>query len=855
MIYDRYFEVWGNTLKRSNTKAEHVVIPDVVKRIGSNVFTHRDCIRSITLPEGVTTIDPEAFANCGNLEEINLPKGLTFIGADAFRDCSSLKSIHIPAGVTVVGNRAFLRCRSLTDVTFAEGVTVIGDSAFYGCASIISLTIPSSISRIEECAFFQCRSLKGLFIYDGIEELGRYAFYKCSALTAVRLPETLKTIGIGTFSRCTSLTDINIPKGLAHIDKYAFFHCDALDIFIPGSPTVGTEALTCVKSILAPNMPISNYATPENKLEALMGYWNNIDLFTDRKVADTYKRYAMLRRKQILPEIFEHDLVERLIFYAENKKITAVNYEEEYLNPAMEQNATDCITFLIDWQGRNISPQETERAFERELMKDPLNAADMKKLWSYEILPDGTLSLVSYKGDETDVYVPERIGKRTVTQLGDNVFSDTNINGAYKSDSRRNSLGCIRTVTLPDTITHIGKKAFYRRNMLTSVSIPDSVVSIGEDAFKGCRSLSDENGFIIVKNILFERLRYEGDIVIPDGVKAIDCDVFNNGAIYTVKLPEGLERIGRDAFAECGVLDSINIPDSVRYIGEGAFRKCFSLPEFNMPKDIEFIGDRAFHGCTALKDENDFIIFKNILFGYCGREEYVTVPDGVTEIGSRAFYNSTHIKEITLPESLRKIGSEAFYNCTHIKEITLPESLRKIGSEAFAGCMSLRKINLHEGIEAFGAMAFKGCRELSDVCGFVSANNVLYDYFGSEDSIIIPRGITEIEEKALSYNSDITAAVIARTVRHIGSSAFYRCRKLATVVLLDGIESIGSKAFSNCQRLTRVSIPASVQEIASDVFAASPKVKIGGIKGSFAESYAKKYNIPFEVEEGPARRL
>lgn len=66
----------------------------------------------------------------------------------------------------------------------------------------------------------------------------------------------------------------------------------------------------------------------------------------------------------------------------------------------------------------------------------------------------------------------------------------------------------------------------------------------------------------------------------------------------------------------------------------------------------------------------------------------VIIDDGVTSIGSYAFYECLNLTTVYIPDSIAQIGNYAFYGCPNLKEISLPNSVVYIGSYAFydSGC-------------------------------------------------------------------------------------------------------------------------------------------------------------------------
>lgn len=53
-----------------------------------------------------------------------------------------------------------------------------------------------------------------------------------------------------------------------------------------------------------------------------------------------------------------------------------------------------------------------------------------------------------------------------------------------------------------------------------------------------------------------------------------------------------------------------------------------------------------------------FVIKNGVLKKYTGQDEKIAIPQGVTAIGSKAFYHCERLVEIDIPESVTSIGVE-----------------------------------------------------------------------------------------------------------------------------------------------------------------------------------------------------
>jgi hypothetical protein len=97
----------------------------------------------------------------------------------------------------------------------------------------------------------------------------------------------------------------------------------------------------------------------------------------------------------------------------------------------------------------------------------------------------------------------------------------------------------------------------------------------------------------------------------------------------------------------------------------------------------------------------------------------------------------------------------------------------------------------------------------------------LEQYFASlhPRSVIVPKGVTEIEECAFQGCTSLASIALPETVTTIGVYAFYGCASLAAITFPEGLTTIGYGAFDGCTSLAAIAIPEGVTTIERDVFA------------------------------------
>jgi len=101
--------------------------------------------------------------------------------------------------------------------------------------------------------------------------------------------------------------------------------------------------------------------------------------------------------------------------------------------------------------------------------------------------------------------------------------------------------------------------------------------------------------------------------------------------------------------------------------------------------------------------------------GGCGTLVGITIPNGVTSIGSWAFQGCTSLASVTIPNGVTEIGGLAFKGCASLASVTIPNSVTEIGSEAFQRCTSLASVTIPNSVTSIFRDAFLFCGSLTSV--------------------------------------------------------------------------------------------------------------------------------------------
>lgn len=132
-------------------------------------------------------------------------------------------------------------------------------------------------------------------IPEGVESIADGAF-EDSSVVKVTLPEGVISIGTAAFKNCTMLRAINIPESVMFIDDEAFYGCHRLELDIPSSVDIGSDALNGVKN----HRIVKVYV--DKKIEKMNDTVSGLDATTKNYVmdelADCSVQFAMKQHEE-----------------------------------------------------------------------------------------------------------------------------------------------------------------------------------------------------------------------------------------------------------------------------------------------------------------------------------------------------------------------------------------------------------------------------------------------------------------------------------------------------------------------------------------------------------------------------
>lgn len=519
---------------------------------------------------------------------------------DAFRDRCDL---IVPAtresdGLPIVGIEGFSYYKQLNFVAFEEGSNLkyIGPGCFRGCTGIQFIqSLPESVESFGDYAFSGCSMLEDLTLNSNLKYIGISCFEGCTSIRSIKLPKSLETVREAAFKDCTALESVEFEDGI---------NCYTDSGFFGGWVFAGCTNLHSVK--------LPNNAPGKIRIHECTFCWCP-NLKSIVFPANTYRIGQMA---------FCYSGLKSLDF-------TTITLDEFFLDGYYTFSNCDSL--------KSVKANSNLRF-------------DRPALYTFQTCKALETFTISGSGDDYTIFKPD------VFRFCDNLKS-VKVH-RLKGSGENNEMDSV----------------FYGCKNLKEVisACPPVLSKIGFACFEGCESLEridlpEENPFVV------------------SGTAFSGCASLQNINLANIT------SIGTKAFAGCNALASISIksatnnPPSVESedaFDEGHYNN--TLIEVLDEKYSDFASDAFWSKFHKIKHPSIFA-YSDVPGGYAVSKSQYALEEDIPEMLDIP-EQCDSVPVVAIPEN-------GFRDLTMLTGITLPEGLTSIGSNAFAGCTNIRTVN------------------------------------------------------------------------------------------------------------------------------------------------------------------
>ena len=685
----------GNAAYAGGMKVNITEFDPDMKEILDYILVGLEFSDEVILPSELRRIGAYSFYNQKNVFAIDLPATVEEIGEYAFACCELLENPFFPETLQSIGDHAYENCNTITEIDFPEGLSYLGASAFEGCASLEKAAMIANITELKDGTFRNCKALYKVYLPTDIVEIGDECFQLCLALDELSFPASLEKIGARAF-KLTALKKANLPKGLVSLGESAFEAANIATVSVGGALEEIPTCAFAINSIRELTLSEGLKTIGANAFVSRYNYYNIGD--------ECYRFYPSASIGSLtLPSTVE----------------------------AIGENAFEGVKFGEFTVNEGIKELAVGSCGLPSVLNLP---ASLTSIAPRSIDPKGCeLKVLTVKSNTP----PTLSDALTFSQeVNDNLVMIVNPGrkSYYERSARWKQIeNILESGETEITVYMTGLFPITEEIRTTSGLMPAQVTKMT------VTGPMTQNDLTLVARNMPNLISL--DLSGTTGLTEVGDSEFYQSSLKELVLPEGITRIGREAFRECPMLELSKLPESVTEIDDYAFSYSPRVAFTEFPANLERIDDGAFRECIGLK---------NLTFG-----------KALESVGTYAFEGCSMLETVDMSATrLTAIGWGVFSGCAILDEVILPETVTRIENEAFRGT-DLRDIEFAAGVKEIGARAFADSRRM------VTAN--------------LPEGLENVADGIFSGNTRLVSASVPASAKTVGTLLFDGCVRVATI--------------------------------------------------------------------------
>lgn len=375
-------------------------------------------------------------------------------------------------------------------------------------------------------------------------------------------------------------------------------------------------------------------------------------------------------------------------------------------------------------------------------------------------------------------------------------------------------------VTIPSTATFVGQYALSGCGSITGVTLPASVTAYSDGILRGCGGSAvnkaastlnlatrEDGTYLELDRKSVVAMPGESFTIMPDAATSATWES-SNTAVATVTsagkvtvVGMGTAVITAKAAGKTGKCMIVSTATSPAYVGAYYYK----------------VNSNGTASLTSMAG-NGAVAFGTERYEYSG---IVSIPasmtyDGktypVSEVAGSAFYKMAHLQKAIVPASITTIGSQAFESSERMKRIEFAtgSKLTSILNRAFYECKTLDHVVLPVGITIINEATFRYCEALTDItlpAKLTNINEYAFANCTALQQIQLPTTLSAIQDFGFAFDNKLQRLQFHEVLQGIGKQTFQDCTALTNLHFKNKVVmTVGENAFSGCTGLKRVDV-------------------------------------------------